>query len=347
MTSLAPRILQIGCGGFGPCHIEAWRRLGHTERLLVADPDLAGRARAAEAGLPAAQIFPDFAAVLDQVDVVDVVAPTDRHVDICLAALAAGKDVFCEKPLTLDPAGARAVAAAVEAGGRVLQVGYYFRHHPLARLARARLEQAALGELRYLFANFTGFKRARRDSGALGNDAIHFLDLFNWWLGATPCQVQALTRDHFGRGFDDLVIALLTYPNGVVARVEAGYIQPGRWVDDIVPGAQATKEATICGALGALEIDFQVQRLIWHRVRHERAADGLFRPQFEAAEIPHHIPMTPVEIVASQLQEFLGHVARRSRPEADVLSAGVALADLYAAIVRSAATGQPVAPGPP
>jgi predicted dehydrogenase len=341
------RVLQIGCGGFGPCHIEAWRRLGHAEHLIVADPDEAGRARAAQAGLPASRIFCDFAAVLDRVDVVDVVVPTDLHVDICLAALGAGKDVFCEKPLTLDPVDARAVAAAVEAGGRVLQVGYYFRHHPLARFARDRLDEAALGELRYLCASFTGFKRARRDSGALGNDAIHFFDLFNWWIGATPCQVYALTRDHFGRGFDDLAIVLLTYPNGLVARVEAGYIQPGRWVDDIVPGAQATKEATICGALGALEIDFHSQRLIWHRVRHERHADGLFRPRFEAASMPHHTPMTPVEIVASQLDSFLGHVARRSRPDADALRAGVAMADLYAAIVRSATSNQPVALGSP
>jgi predicted dehydrogenase len=336
-------VLQVGFGGFGPAHIEAWRRLGFGSSLVVADPDAAARARAAGFGLPDDRLVADHRDVLERADVVDVVAPTDRHVEICLAALEAGKDVFCEKPLTLDLAGARAIADAVAAGGRVLQVGYYFRHHPLARYAKARLAEGALGDLRVVSASFTGFKRARSDSGALGNDAIHFLDLLRWLTGEAPSEVYAITRDHFGRGFDDLALVLLTHPSGLVARIEAGYIQPGRWANTIVPGAQATKEVTVSGALGAIEIDFHSERLIWHRVRHERHADGLFRPLFGDALMPHHTPMSPVEIVASQLETFLGHVAGRTTPEADVRRCGVAMAELYAAIVESARHHRPVA----
>ena len=104
----------------------------------------------------------------------------------------------------------------------------------------------------------------------------------------------------------------------MVGKVEAGLIQPGRHVDPITPGALTSKEVALCGALGAIEIDFPAERLVWHRVRHE-LQDGLFRPVFEDARIKHLPPATAVDVLASQFREFLGHAAARSRPAADVL----------------------------
>jgi predicted dehydrogenase len=337
------RVLQVGFGGFGPVHLQAWLRLGLGGRLWVADPDPAARARAGAFNLPAERLVADYREALESVDVVDVVAATDHHLEICTAALGAGRDVFAEKPLTLDLAGSRAISDAVARSGRILQVGYYFRHHPLGRYVRARVGEGALGELRYLSASFTGFKRARRDSGALGNDAVHFLDLFGWLKGGLPAEVFAIRRDHFGRGFDDLALVLLTYPDGMVGKVEVGYIQPGRWPDTIVPGAQATKEMAVCGSEGAIEVDFQIERLIWHRVRHELHEDGLWRPVFKDAHLPNLPASNPVDVLESELREFLGHVEARSEPEANARACGVDMARLLEAIGRSAETGRPVA----
>jgi predicted dehydrogenase len=336
-------ILQVGCGSFGPAHVEAWRRLGLREALWVAEPDRDARARAVACDVPAERIVADYREVLPTVEVVDVVAATEVHVEICLAAIAAGKDVFVEKPLTLAADEARRLAEAVERSGRVLQVGYYFRHHPLSRYAKERAERGDLGELRYLCANFSGFKRARRDVGCTANDAVHFLDLCNWLLGAAPVEVFSVQRDHFGRGLEDLSLILLSYPNGALAKVETGYIQPGRQPDNVVPNALTTKAIEICGSKGALEIDYQAERAIWHRVRHELHGDGFWRPVFDDAVIPRLEPRGPVEVLMSELTEFLGHVRHRTRPEADVQAAGVAIAALYEAIMESARTRRPVA----
>ncbi len=153
----------------------------------------------------------------------------------------------------------------------ILQVGYYFRHHPLFRHAKERVAAGDLGELRYLSGIFAGFKRARADIGVTASDAVHFLDYFNWLVGAAPARVQAMRRDHFGRGLDDLALILLEYPDGVAAKIEAGLIQPGRHADLITPGALTSKEVALCGSAGAIEIDFPAERLVWHRVRHERS----------------------------------------------------------------------------
>jgi predicted dehydrogenase len=120
----AKKVLQMGFGGFGATHLEAWRRLGAD--LWIADPDPAARANAAKL-LPAERVVADTDEVLDRVDLVDIVAPTHQHVPLCIAAIEAGKDVFVEKPLTLDVAEARLLEDVVAASDAILQVGYYFR----------------------------------------------------------------------------------------------------------------------------------------------------------------------------------------------------------------------------
>jgi predicted dehydrogenase len=308
-------------------HLEAWLRLGLGDRLWLADPDPAARARAARWNLPPERIVADFERLLDRVAVVDVLTATPAHAAICEAALAAGLDVFCEKPLTIELDDALRLAAKVAASGRVLQVGYYFRHHPLFRHARERIAAGDLGELRYLAGTFAGFKRARADMGVTASDAVHFLDYFGWLTGSLPERVFALRRDHFGRGLDDLALILIEYPGSVVGKV--------------TPGALTTKEVALCGAEGAIEIDFPLERLTWHRVRHE-LQDGLWRPVFADARVPRLPPATAVEVVTSQFREFLGHVAARTAPEADIQRCGVDIARLLDAVAASASSGRPV-----
>jgi predicted dehydrogenase len=86
MSARPQSVLQIGCGSFGPTHFEAWRRLGLRRSLWVADPDPEARARAAAGAIPAERIVADYREVLGQADVEDIVAATDRHVELCLTA---------------------------------------------------------------------------------------------------------------------------------------------------------------------------------------------------------------------------------------------------------------------
>ncbi|MDP6342328.1 MAG: Gfo/Idh/MocA family oxidoreductase, partial [Alphaproteobacteria bacterium] len=207
----APRILQVGFGNFGPAHLAAWRALGLAEQLWVVDPDPAALRRCRELGLPAERLSADLGDFLAGADVVDVLAPTDRHFEVCRRVLAAGKDLFVEKPMTATIEEAEGLQALCT-DGQVVQVGFYFRSHPLARRAREEVLNGGLGKIRYLSARFHGYKRARADSGVVGNDAVHFIDQANWMLGTLPEAVDAVTRDHFGRGYDDLALIRLFYP---------------------------------------------------------------------------------------------------------------------------------------
>jgi UDP-N-acetylglucosamine 3-dehydrogenase len=337
-----PRILQVGAGGFGQQHLRAWQELGARDRLWLADVD---PARLAAAGrlfaLPADRLGSDPDAALPLVDVVDVVTGTDSHYAVCARALEAGKDVFVEKPMTATADEARRLRDLVRQHGRILQVGYYYRWHPAAVRARQLIEAGELGEIRYLSGSFMGFKRARNDSGVTQTDAVHFIDLFNWLLGAVPARVHAVTRDHFGRGLEDFSIVLLDYPGGVVGKIESGYIQPGRWRDRVVPNAFTTKEVTVCGSRATVEIDFEQERLDVHRVHHE-LVNGVWTAVVAGRDTPPTATMTPVQMIAAELAGFLECVAARRPPPADASSAGVAIADIVEAVHASATTAVPV-----
>lgn len=338
-----PRVLQVGLGAFGQNHLRAWQDIGLRDELWIADVNPARLAAARRAfGLREDQATTDPASVLDRVDVVDIVTGTDTHYDLCARALGAGKDVFIEKPMTATADQARRIRDLVARHSRVLQVGYYYRCHPAAIRTRELVASGTLGHVRYLSGAFMGFKRARTDVGVTQTDAVHFIDLFNYLVHAFPERVHAVTRDHFGRGLEDFSLVILEYPGGIVAKVESGYIQPGRWRDRVVANAFTTKDVAVCGSEATVEIDFEQERLDLHKVRHE-LCDGVWTARVEGSQTPNLGTKSPVQMIAAELRGFLDAVSTRQPPEANELACGVVVADIVECIHASARSGQRVA----
>lgn len=74
------------------------------------------------------------------IDLIDINAPSNAHKEIALAAAAAGKHIFCEKPLALNLADSREMLQAAEAAGIVHMVGFNYRFSPAVRLAKRLIE---------------------------------------------------------------------------------------------------------------------------------------------------------------------------------------------------------------
>ena len=132
-TAEAPRL--SACGGID----RLWQHGASHARQMAALPDLylaaacdvdGERAREAAAGRrPAARAYTDVAELLAQPDIpaVLVATPNFTHRDLVLQALAAGKDVFCEKPMALTVADCDAMIEAAQRQGRKLMVGQVLR----------------------------------------------------------------------------------------------------------------------------------------------------------------------------------------------------------------------------
>jgi predicted dehydrogenase len=316
------------------------------DALRIAEVDPARHADAGAFRFPPDRIAVDLDAFWNDVDAVDIVTGTDSHFALCRRALQDGKDVFVEKPMTLTSAEAETLARLVDTTKQVLQVGYYYRYHPASQWLKGRIDAGELGELRYLSGDFKGFKRARNDVGVMHTDGIHFLDLFNWLAGQEPVDMFAITRDHFGRGLEDLAIALWQYPGGAVGRVEAGYVQPGRWKDKVVAGAATTKEIVVVGSQKTAAIDFEVESAFLYDVHHE-LRNGTWTAVQQQTMSPMLPPAGPVDQIKLELADFLDSIRTRRPPGAAAHASGVVLARAIEAIYASSRTGTRVALGTP
>lgn len=187
------KIALLGAGRIGKIH--AANAAAHPELTLsyVVDP----MAEAAEAlARDTGAVVSSLDSVLADPDVAGVIvaSSTDTHLDYCLAAHAAGKAVFCEKPIDMDLA--RAEAAAGRLAGARLFVGFNRRFDPSFQALKARLADGSVGALETL--QITSNDPAPppvsyvKVSGGLFKDmAIHDFDMARWLLGEEPVEVFA------------------------------------------------------------------------------------------------------------------------------------------------------------
>ncbi|MDP9134678.1 MAG: Gfo/Idh/MocA family oxidoreductase, partial [Actinomycetota bacterium] len=153
MEENALRAGVVGTGFVGRLHARAARAAGGTLAAVAASTPERGVASAAELG--AARSF-DTAEELvesEDVDVVHICLPNNLHVPLAEAALAARKQVICEKPLAPDAgSAARLAEAAGPSGGGY--VPFVYRFYPTVREARERVRSGAVGPVRLLHGTY-------------------------------------------------------------------------------------------------------------------------------------------------------------------------------------------------
>lgn len=157
----AIRIGIIGMGRVGQSRIATYAGLEGAKVVAVADVNEASAARAArEYGV--AHVYASFRDLLAQgdIDAVDVCLHNNFHMPVTVAALSAGKHVFCEKPMAGSLADAEAMIAAAEKHGRKLHVELSSLYTNETLAAKELVEQGELGDVYH--ARSTGFRRRGR-----------------------------------------------------------------------------------------------------------------------------------------------------------------------------------------
>ena len=182
----------------GATHLRALPRARRVQLRAICDPSPAARALGARVGVP---VDADFERTLERDDVhaVLIAAPTPFHESLVAAALAAGKHVLCEKPLTFDPQTDLRLAAEADRRGLGLHVGFWRRHAWPYREAHRLLAQGAIGEPRMLrLAQWdaelppAAFCDPAVSGGIEVDCGVHECDLAAWLCGSPV--VEAFAR---------------------------------------------------------------------------------------------------------------------------------------------------------
>lgn len=218
-----PRVALLGCGHWGSNLARNFARL----RSLAALHDPAAHAADAlstSLGVPSRTLE----AILDdpQIDALAIATPPSTHAELALAALAAGKDVFVEKPLALHVADARTVVDRANELDRVLMVGHLLRYHPAFMKLESLVQEGTLGKLRYAYSTRLNFGRIRKVENILWSFSPHDLSMILALIGSEPTQVSAVGAAYLQQGINDVTTTHLSFPGGEDAHVFVSWLHP-------------------------------------------------------------------------------------------------------------------------
>jgi len=318
------RILLIGIGRWGANHLRVLKSM--PIELFVADRH---EQRLSSADIPESHRSSDARSLFPSIDAAVVVTPAQAHFEICRELLGMGKDVFVEKPITLVSSEAKKLTELAEKSGSILQVGHIFRFDPASLWLRDVIAEGRFGQLKMLRARFSGFKRPRPDTGVTFADSLHFIDLFNFLIGAPPRRVNGVLRDFLGRGMDDESLIVLEYNQGnnspIFATVEAGYHAPGKFREVVIVG---TDSSAVC--------DYNVAQYKIKTFENRHIADSDAIKAEEGAV--HQLEFPPEEPLRAELAAFIDSVEKRTPSPVDGWAGFHAIRVVEAAL-ESARTG--------
>jgi predicted dehydrogenase len=280
----------VGCGGMGRRHLRGLAKLAassfsNVELMAVCDlnqdnarlvadeaADLLGhRPRMyADLGVMARELSSDLQAA-------SITTEAGSHHTVATACLDAGLHVLCEKPLALTVRGCHLIMTAATRSDRIVSVGENYRRDPINRLARALIEDGAIGTPRLMVETSIGGKNAiaitpwrhLKQAGTIVEDAgIHYADILRYYLGevrtvygevrlhekirhnvgsAGPggfyAQWSASYPDHVEATGEDALYAHLSFANGAI----------GHWIDDHAGHGKPVHARQVFGSLGSFE----------------------------------------------------------------------------------------------
>jgi myo-inositol 2-dehydrogenase / D-chiro-inositol 1-dehydrogenase len=260
------RVAYIGVGNRGSY------TMGHTMNVegvdLVAICDLNPEAlkkggAAAEAKGNKPRLFTDYRKMIEEmkdIDAIVIATPTKAHLPMTLAALEAGKHVFCEKPMGFDEKECEVIEKATMSAKGIYQAGFQLRHHPARNAAVKFILNGGIGKVLYLqgyrhsndLPKFIPWLFDRDISGDnIVEQACHILDLFVWAIGKPPVRamgsggINLYKNDPPGRTVMDNYSVIYEFPDDIRVTFSHIYFDP--------PGFSGIKER-VYGSTGAIDL---------------------------------------------------------------------------------------------
>ncbi len=246
-------IAIIGCGRIANnAHLPALSAMENV-RLKYACDLIAGKAESACTKFGCENAITDYRVALadPEVDVVYVLTPNAAHYEISMAALRAGKHVFCEKPITVNYALSCEMAEEAHRAGKLLNIGVCNRYNRSVEMIEELCRSGALGDVYHVYCSFRSYRsipglggafttKKESGGGVLIDWGVHFLDLILYILGGA--KLETVTCDTYNKMATDMK----SYVYRSMWAEDTKDIEHGvNDVDDFVTGYIRTNKASI------------------------------------------------------------------------------------------------------
>jgi len=319
MQTRAPlHVGQIGCGYWGPNLLRNLQASPKCSLSAVADTSAERRSFVGNR-FPGAKLYSNWHDLIDDssLQAVVVATPAATHFTIVEAALQAGRHVLVEKPMAT---GADEVVELIRLADRldlVLMVGHTFIYNDAVRRLKAMLDEGELGDVVYLYSQRLNLGQVRSDVNAWWNLAPHDVSIQLFLLGDTSRQaISASGRAFLQPGIEDVVVANLTWRNGVVGTIHVSWLDPHK-----------TRQLTVVGTrkmivyddvsehkLTVYEKGFDPIPRLGEHMDFDAKSPLDFRPRQGAVIMPHCPVREPLGV---EIDHFLECIRNERVPETD------------------------------
>ncbi|MFP3904548.1 MAG: Gfo/Idh/MocA family protein [Armatimonadota bacterium] len=271
-----------GLGRVSARHINAIAEIEDARVVAVADTNPEKVARACDRCGGDAACYEDYHELLANpaVDVAVVMVPTQMHPEVTVAALEAGRHVYCEKAMAASIGGCRQMIEARDRTDRLLMIGQSTRFRPPFAMARRLIDRGEIGDIVAVDGAFTGpantpeqgatdswrYRAESAGNGHIINFGCHYIDTARFLCGEDPVSVSAVVNNRFSPGMiqEDQFSVIAECDGGVIITI-AMYCTPE-------PVAQQHQGLTIFGTAGVIEALWRPDRVIL-KFRDENARE--------------------------------------------------------------------------
>lgn len=247
-------VAVIGCGRIANgSHFPALSKLDNV-RIKYACDLIIEKANAAKEKFPKIEeVITDYKIALNdpEVEAVFVLTPNYAHYTVTMDAIAAGKHVMCEKPITVNYELSKEMADAANNAGKMLNIGVCNRYHKSVVMLEEMNRQGKFGNIYHVCCSFRSFRsipglggafttKAQSGGGVLIDWGVHFLDLILFILGGA--KIKNLTCDAYSEMAKDMKAYKYT---GMWAEETSDIENGTNDVDDFITGYIRTDKASI------------------------------------------------------------------------------------------------------
>ncbi len=218
-------IAVIGTGYWGKNLVRNFNNLNSLHTVCDSNPDTLKSFLAQYPGVKGVLSFQD---VLTDPEIKGVAlsTPAPTHYTLAKQAMAAGKDVYVEKPLCLSETEGLELNALARETGRILMVGHLLWYHPVMLKLKSLVNDGALGKLQYIYSNRLNMGLLRREENVLWSFAPHDVSVILGLTEETPVSVRAQGGNFLSENIADTTVTLMKFPSGVQAHIFVSWLHP-------------------------------------------------------------------------------------------------------------------------
>ncbi len=223
----AKRLALVGAGGWGRNVARSLKSLRGAVFYAVCEQDPRTLSQLNDVGQDVRRLRAFDDVLRDSsIDAVLLATPPSSHHALADAALRAGKDIFVEKPMTLEPEHAAELVRLAEREGRILMVGHLLLYHPAVTRLREYLDKGELGKVSYFYSQRLNLGVIRTDENALWSLAPHDIAVILDLIRETPTGVTAQGAAFLQPGIEDVIFLQMTFPSGRLAGIHVSWLDP-------------------------------------------------------------------------------------------------------------------------